>query len=199
MTRGSGSATGGTASRRGSAGRAPPGGRRRRVGPRGAAAAALALLVATAGCVYGFSGGGGLPEHIETIYVPPVKNQTTRFALSERVTQRLLDAVGGRLGAQTASENRADAVIRVTLTDYSDEALSFEAQEDVGADVFQRRVTLVASVEIEDRVRDNTMWSSASVRGTGEYAPEQEREDVAVEIAVEDLVQRIVNGAQAQW
>lgn len=160
---------------------------------------ALALLASTGGCLYGFSGGGGLPDHIQTVYVPPVKNDTQRFALTERVTQGLLDAVRSRLGGQTAAEEQADAVIRVTLTRYRDEAISFEAREDEGADVFQRRVTVTASVEIEDRVRDRTLWSSSSVRGTGEYAPEEETDEVGVEGAIEDLVQRVVNGAQAQW
>lgn len=160
---------------------------------------ALALLLATGGCLYGFSGGGGLPDHIRTVYVPPVKNDTQRFALTERVTQGLLDAVRSRLGGQTAAEEQADAVIRVTLTRYRDEALSFEAQEDEGAQVFQRRVRVTASVEIEDRVRDRTMWSSNAVSGTGEYAPEEETDEAGLEVAIEDLIQRIVNGAQAQW
>lgn len=159
----------------------------------------LGLAVAAAGCVYGFSGGGGLPDHIKTVYVPPVQNQTTRFAVTEQVTQGLLDAVRGRLGGQVASEQQADAIIRVTLTRYGEEALSFQAREDEGADVIQRRVTLTASVEIEDRVRERTMWQSSSVRGTGEYAPEEESADVALQVAVEDLIQKIVNGAQSQW
>lgn len=162
-------------------------------------AGALAVLLAVGGCLYGFSGGGGLPEHIDTIYVPPVENQSSRLGLTERVTQRLLDAVRGRLGAQTAAEEQADAVIRVTIDEFSDEALSFAGREDEGAEVFQRRVTLRASVEIEDQVKERTMWRSSSVSGTGEYAPRQESEDVGLEGALEDLVQQIVNGAQGQW
>lgn len=168
-------------------------------GRRAALPLLLALAVAAGGCLYGFSGGGGLPEHIKTVYVPPVQNRTTRFAVTEQVTQGLLDAVRGRLGGQVASEQQADAIIRVTLTRYDEEALSFQAQEDVGADVIQRRVTLTASVEIEDRVRDRTMWQSSSVRGTGEFAPEEESEDVALQVAVEELIQKIVDGAQSQW
>lgn len=161
--------------------------------------AAVALAAVAGGCLYGFSGGGGLPDHIQTVYVPPVQNDTQRFGITEPLTQGLLDAVRSRLGGQTAAEEQADAVVRVTLTRYSDEALSFEAEEDVGAQVFQRRVTLIASVEIEDRVQERTMWSSGSVRGTGEYAPEEESEDAGLDVALEDLIQKIVDGAQAQW
>lgn len=162
------------------------------------ALASLAALAA-AGCLYSFSGGGGLPAHIETIYVPPVENRTARGILSEEVTQGLLDAVRGRLGAQLAAEDAADAAIRVTLTDYRDDALAFRGEEGQGADVFQRRVTVAASVEIEDLTRGTMMWNSASVRGTGEYAPDEESEEEGLRVAVEDLIQKILDGAQAQW
>ncbi len=162
-------------------------------------ALALAVAVASSACLYSFSGGGGLPSHVETMYVPPVENETARFALTERVTQGLLEAVRGRLGAQVAAEQGADAVIRVTLTGFSDDAVSFEGQEGEGAEVFQRRVTISASAEIHDRVNDRPIWSSSSLRATGEYAPEQEDQEAAVDLALENLIQNIVDGAQSQW
>lgn len=161
--------------------------------------AVLALALAAGGCLYSLSGGGGLPEHIDTVYVPPVQNETSRFTLTERLTQSLLEAVRGRLGGQLAAEGNADAIIRVTLTGYDDQAMNFEAREGVGAEVFQRRVTLVAAVEIVDLVRDESLFSSGSVRGTGEYAPEEETEEAGIELALENLLQKIVDGAQSQW
>lgn len=153
---------------------------------------------AFAGC-YGFSGGGGLPPHVRTAYVAPVENTTARFGLGEALTQQLLDAADGRLGLRLASEPDADLVFRAGIQRYSDEALAFEGQEGVGADVFQRRVTLVARVEIVDMVRDEVLFTSSSLSGVGEYAPEAETEDVAIEVALENLVQKIVDGAQARW
>jgi len=159
----------------------------------------LLLGSAIAGCSYGFQGGGGLPPHINTIFVEPVGNETTRFVLSERITQGLLEAVRGRLGAQVASREAADAILRVTATDYEDEALNIGAREDVGAEVFQRRVTITAQVEFMDLTRQEMLWSSGSVRATGEYAPREESEDVGLDLAVENMIQQIVNGAQSQW
>ncbi len=151
------------------------------------------------GCLYSFSGGGGLPSHVETVYVAPVQNETTRFAITERVTQGLLDAVRGRLGAQIASEQTADAVVRVTLNSFTDDAMSFEGREGQGAEVFQRRVTISASAEIQDRVNDRPIWTSSSLQATGEYAPEQEDQEAAIDLAIENLIQNIVDGAQSQW
>lgn len=161
--------------------------------------AALGLALLSAACLYGFSGGGGMPQHINTIAVPPVTNQTDRLVLAERMTQGLLQAAQERLGAQVSSPDQADAVIEVRLTDYREEALSFEARDEAGADVFQRRVTVRASVEIRDMVEDRTIWESGSVSGVGEYDPEQETEEAALEVAVENLIQKIVDGAQSQW
>ena len=146
---------------------------------RRATIAAAALLAA--GCLYSFSGGGGLPSHIQTVYVPPVENLTNRFAITDQLTQGLLEAVRGRLGARVAAERAADAVSRV------------------GAEVFQRSVSVGASVEFVDQVRGDTLWTSSAVRGTGEYAPDQESEDAGIELAVENLIQKIVDGTQSQW
>lgn len=161
-------------------------------------AASLFLVLLLGGC-YGFSGGGGLPGHVKTVAVPPIQNETAQFALVDEFNRRLTEAVRGRLGAQLASENQADAIVRATITGYDDEALNFEAQEGQGARVFQRRVTIRASVEIHDVVRDRTIWSSQSVTGAGEYAPENETEEEGRRLALENLVQKVVNGAQSQW
>lgn len=177
----------------------PPAGHGRRGGPGPRPRVLLAAaILASSGC-YGFSGGGGLPSHIRTAFVEPVRNQSPRFGLSEILTERLLDATRQRLGLRLAAEGEADAIVRATVTRYTDDAVSFEAREGVGADIFLRRVTIGARVEIYDAVEDRILWQSSSVNGTGEYEPESETEEAALEIAVSNLVQAIVDGAQAQW
>jgi hypothetical protein len=161
-------------------------------------AASLLLAGLGAGCLYGFSGGGGLPPDIHTVYVPPVDNSTTRFELTQQLTQGLLDAVRGRLGAQLGSQDDADAIIRTRLTTYSDDAVSLQGREAAGAQVFQRRVTISASVEIVDLHQNRTIWSS-TVTGSGEYAPDQESDQDAIKLALDNLIQKIVDGAQSQW
>lgn len=157
------------------------------------------LLVPTvAACNYGFA-GGGLPPNINDVYVTPVENRTTQFALTEPFTQGLMDAVRGRLGVQLASRENADAEIRAELVRYSDQASNFAGREDVGAEVFQRRVSITARVEIVDLASDEIVWSGTSVNGVGEYAPDTESEDIGQELALENLIQKIIDGAQSQW
>lgn len=161
-------------------------------------AAVLSAWLPAAAC-YSFSGGGGLPTHVRSAYVEPVRNETPRFGISEQLTERLLEAARGRLGLRLAPEDDADAFIRATLTRYDDDAVNFEAEEGTGADVFQRRVTIAARVEILDLGRREVLWSSSSVTGQGEYRPDTESEEEGVEVALENLVQKIVDGAQSQW
>ncbi len=156
---------------------------------------ALSLL---AGC-YSFQGGGGLPAHMRTVYVRPVDNQSTQFGLAESLNDELLQAARQRLGLQLASENEADAIITATIRRYTDDAVNFDAVTGVGADVFQRRVSISASVEILDVVNNVIIWESQSLTGAGEYEPGSETEEQGSIVALENLVQQIIDGAQSQW
>lgn len=156
-----------------------------------------ASLLVTAAC-YSFT-GGGLPPHIGTIYVLPVENRTAQFDLTEPFTRQLTDAVRGRLGVQLAARDNADAEIRAEILRYDDAAINFSGVEDVGATVFQRRVTIGARVEIVDLTRNEIVWEGSGVSGTGEYAPDAETEQVGQEVALENLIQKIIDGAQSQW
>ncbi len=164
---------------------------------RGAFLLMFASLLAIGGC-YSFT-GGGLPPHIGTIYVLPVENRTAQFDLTEPFTRQLTDAVRGRLGVQVSARDNADAEIRAEILRYDDAAINYSGVEDVGATVFQRRVTIGARVEIVDLTRNEIVWEGSGVSGTGEYAPDAETEQAGQEIALENLIQKIIDGAQSQW
>ena len=166
---------------------------------RGTLAVFAVLAVASiASACYSFT-GGGLPPHIRTIYVLPVENRTAQFELTEPFTRQLTDAIRGRLGVQLASRENADAEIRAEIIRYDDAATNFSGVENVGADVFQRRVTISARVEIVDLARNEIVWDGSGVSGTGEYAPESETEQAGQDVALENLIQKIIDGAQSQW
>jgi len=105
------------------------------------------------------------------------------------------------VGARSSPERaEADATIVAELRRYSDTALNFQGVEDVGAAVFQRRVTISARVEIVDRSRNEIVWSGSGVSGDGEYSPvDPAGESAGQEVALDNLVSKIVDGAQSQW
>jgi hypothetical protein len=151
-------------------------------------------LLAVAGCgVYTFSGGGGLPGYIDSIAILPFDNQTT-----QELTQELQDQVPGRLGLKPADESMANAILRGEIIRYDERAVNYQ-EEPGGPVVFQRRVDITISVEIYDVVEDQVLWSSRSLTGSGEYLPDSQNELVGRQLALENLVQKIIDGAQSQW
>lgn len=151
------------------------------------------------GCgVYTFSGGGGLPGHVDTIAIIPLDNETTQFTLTQELTQALLDEVPGRLGLDLADESSADAVLRGRIVRYDERAVNLGAQEG-GPVVFQRRVDIAVSIEIYDTIEDRVLWSSGSLSASGEYEPDSQTEREGRLLAIEELVRRIIDGAQSQW
>ncbi len=161
--------------------------------------ASLLSVLAISGCgVYSFTGGGGLPGHIETIAVLPFENRTTQFTLTQELTQRLTDVLPGRLGVRLADEGSADAIVRGVITRYQETAINYQAEEG-GPIIFQRRVDVSAQVEIFDTKEEEVLWTSSAVSGSGEYIPGEQTEEGGRQLAIDNLVTAIIDGAQSQW
>lgn len=166
--------------------------------PGSARSALAALAVVTAGCLYGFA-GGGLPPHIKTVAILPFENLTAEPLLTQEVADALRLAVQGRLGLRAASEASADAVVRGAIVRYEpDIPLSFQPGQLGGqVNVTARRVQLTLRVEIYDLRENRTLWVRESMMVDGEYTPPAEGE--GRKKALDKLVTDIVDGAQSQW
>lgn len=159
----------------------------------------VALLALTGCGVYTFTGGGGLPGHIDTIAILPFDNRTTQFTLTQELTQALLDDVPGRLGVSPSDEASADAILRGTITRYDDRAVNYQEREG-GPVIFQRRVDLTVAVEIYDVREEQVLWSSRNLSAAGEYEPDKGQSEADGRLlAIENLIQLIIDGAQSQW
>jgi hypothetical protein len=159
---------------------------------------ALMMVVSVTGCLYGFA-GGGLPPHIRTVAILPFDNLTAEPTLTNEVTEAVREAVERRLGLRAASADRADALVRGTVTRYEPDILLQVQPGERGqaASVTARRVQLTVRVEIIDQVEGRTLWQRPSLMVDGEYEPPREAE--GRRRALEKLVTDIVNGAQSQW
>ena len=148
------------------------------------------------GCLYGFA-GGGLPSHIRTVAILPFDNQTSQQGLEQEVRQALQEALQGRLGLRQSGEATADAVVRGTITRYeSDIPLSFQTVQGTVA-VTRRRVQMTLEVEIYDVRQSKTLWKRSGFTVDGEYNPPQQTE--GRKLALEKMINDIVDGAQSQW
>ena len=158
------------------------------------------LPVAIAGCNYSFRAGSFPPPHVRTIAVLPFENDTNRFELSGELYDKLVRDLPRALGIRTAGEDVADAVVRGSITRYDVRAPNYRAAAPgQPAQVLQRQVAIVVSVEIVDLVENVILWESRSVTGQGEFLEASESEDVGRAEAIELLVQKIVDGAQSNW
>ncbi len=162
---------------------------------RSGAGAVSALGLALAGCLYGFA-GGGLPN-IKTVAILPFDNQTAEPALTKEVNDAVLEAFQGRLGLRPAGESNADAVVRGKVTRYDpDVPISFQPGQG-RTDVTQRQVQITVDVEILDQREGKTLWQRQGLTEVGDYAPPQEA--AGRKIALQKLVNDLVDGAQSQW
>jgi hypothetical protein len=152
--------------------------------------------LALTGCLYGFS-GGGLPSHIRTVAVLPFENQTAAAELTRELSDALRKALQSRLGLRDASEARATAVVRGTITKYEpDVPVAFSADPNQ-ATTARRRLQISVDVEIVDQTNGKTLWTRKGLSAEGEYAERAEAEGRRQ--ALERIVNDVIEGAQSQW
>jgi hypothetical protein len=165
------------------------------------ARSALSLLaaLACAGCIYHFR-GGNFPEHIRTLAVENVINDTPRLELTGDIQEQLVRNLPRSLGIRPASPEDADAVVRVRITSYQVIAPNYRpGAGGATTEVLQRQVLITAQVQIVDQVNNEIYWEDNQLRGEGQFLEASETEETGRLEAIERLVQRIVDGAQSNW
>jgi hypothetical protein len=151
------------------------------------------------GACYGFSGGGGFPSDIRTIYIEPFDNQTVQVELDQQLFRKLTDRVPRALGARPGSETNADAVIRGRILRYDDVSQNYRPGSAGNVDVLTFQVSITVSVEIVDRKRNVVLWDSQGLVGRGDYRGDSQKDTDGREIALNHIIQQIIDGAQSQW
>jgi hypothetical protein len=166
----------------------------------GRAAGALALALFSSGCLYSFQAGAGFPDYVKTVAIVPFENNTNRPELTDELFQELLREFPRSQGLQPAGEDVADAVVRGTIEGYDLSTPSYRSgAAGETPQVLQRQVSIRLRVEIINQVDNVVLWESTNVMARGEYLEETETEDVGRALAIELLVQQIVDGAQSNW
>lgn len=174
---------------------------RRRPGRWAARSAALAAALAFgAACNYGFQGGGGFPADIRSLYVSTFENETPQFDLDQQIFRSIQDRVPRALGIRPAGRDIADAVITGKIVRYEDVAQNYQAGgADRSTQVLTHQVRITVSAQIVDVERNLILWESTSIQGQGEYRLDTQTVDTGRDIAVDQIVQKIIDGAQSQW
>lgn len=172
--------------------------------PRPGIASAL-LIVAASACA-GYSFRSPIPSHLQTLYVATFENETREFQLTQEITERVISEFLNESGLQlVGSPDEADLVIRGTIREYEEEALSYDprqtpALDAPNPDVFSRRVLLTLEISLQDQVEDETLWESSSLREWGEFSEEQgETREDGIDRAVEKIAETLLRNTAEEF
>lgn len=162
--------------------------------------APLLLTLTLASCFYSFV-GGGLPSHIRTLAVLPFENTTSQPLVEAEIEQRIQEELPRNLGVRLAAEGTADAVVRGRVVGYDEVAASIRpvGQDADRIPVLQREVRITYDVEIYDLKEDRSLWRAQAQSVVGNFQPDNEAVEVGRTRAVQELVRKIIEGAQSQW
>lgn len=152
-------------------------------------------LALAAGChfPYGFN-GGGLPPNIHTMAIMPFENHTPSPNVQQELLAQMRTELRRRLGVRDAPEDKADAIVRGVIVEYvPDIAVAYSTQ----ATSARRKLQITIDVEIYDVGKGKVLYSRKGLRREGEYAERADAE--GRRLAIEQLVNDVIEGAQSQW
>lgn len=158
--------------------------------------AALALAGACRLSPYHFA-GGGLPRNIRTIAVLPFDNQTPIPELQSELFAALRTTLRDRLNLRDASEVKADAIVRGTIVKYdADVPIGYSADPRQSTQA-RRQLQLVVDVAIIDQSSGRTLLEKKSLTEKADYAERQEANGRS--LAIQKIINDVIEGAQSQW
>jgi hypothetical protein len=159
-------------------------------------ALALATLLVS-GCLYGFSGGGGLPRNLRTVAVQPFDNLTASSDIQREVLEETRKGMRDRLSLREASEQKADVVVKGTIVRYEVDLAAGVSADPRQTTSTRRRLQLVIDIEIVDQTTGRTLLTQKGLSTEGQY-PEG-GEATGRKQAVESYVSKVIEGMQSQW
>lgn len=171
--------------------------------------AILVFLVCVSGCGYTTRSLSPAIAAFKTIYVQPFKNSVDYS--SERGSKNLYipmmevkvsNAVINRFVhdgvLKVAKEHEADLVLKGELINYRRD----ELRRDDDDNVQEYRITVTVSLVLWDVAKEEPMWTEPGFSGDTTYflsGPAARSESAAIDDAVNDLAQRIIERTVEDW
>lgn len=153
-------------------------------------------VLALTGCMYGFA-GGGLPPHVHTMALSTFENQTPAPEIPKELFDEMHKELQKRLGVRDAPADKADAMIRGTITSYdADVPISFSSVPNQAVSA-RRRLQLTIAIEIVDQSTGKVLYTNKSLRQEADYNERAETE--GRQQAIKKIVNEIVAGVQSNW
>lgn len=158
---------------------------------------ALLPLLVLSGCLYGFSGGGGLPKNLRSVAVQPFDNLSASTDVQRELLDETRKVMRERLNLREATEAKADVLVRGTITQYEVDLAAGMSADPRQTTSTRRRLQLVVDIEIIDQKTGRPLFEGKSLSSEGQY-PEG-GEATGRRQAIETLVTKMIDGMQSQW
>lgn len=149
------------------------------------------------GCAY-YSTSGGLLGGIRSIGIPVADNQTSEFAVAERLTERAIDAYAEDGQLRVVDEESAQALLQLNVISIEDRPHTYTTAEQTE----QYRFAVLVAAELV-RVEDGeVLLALTELEGWGTYdaaRSEEEGRDPAVNQALDMVLEELVDRTTAGW
>jgi Lipopolysaccharide-assembly len=159
---------------------------------------ALVLLTGISGCGYYSFSGATIQEHISTVAVPLVDDNSlsTITGLDEELTLLLIDRFVRQTRLSLApEEDAADALLTASISRYVNASTSVSGNERAT----RNRVTITVSVTYMDQVKKSQLLER-SFSNFEEYDPlDPSREEEAAKAALVKIADDIFTAATSNW
>jgi hypothetical protein len=159
---------------------------------RAIAALALVALLLAGGC--GYTVGGTLPSHIQTVSVPIFRNTTREPGVESLITRAVVEAFSTNGRLKVVPKSQADAVLDGEVIGYSIASIAF----DKDANVRLYRLVVTLNLRMRDMRRNTVLFEQnqvaeqADFRVQGQVSQTISREETALRAAATEIGRAVV-------
>lgn len=153
----------------------------------------VALLPA---CGYRLVGrGGAFPEGIRTVSVQPMANATSRAGIETAFSRALVDTLMSTGKVKVVSGGAADAKFSGSVAGFDSTPIAYNSRREIT----ERRITILVNLDFAPAAGGKSFLSERGLTGkadhlvVGELIADNQAEQEAVEKAVRDAAERVVN------
>ncbi|MBT4498247.1 MAG: hypothetical protein HOC74_11020 [Gemmatimonadetes bacterium] len=170
-----------------------------RPGIRGAIlwGACLLMLGGLQGCAH-YSTSGGMIGGIRSVAFPVAENETAEFGIGEQLSERITDAFTRDGQLRVIDEESADAVMYLRIQKLDDLPFTYTAAEVTE----QYRFRVYIDADLVRTADAEKLLELESLEGWGTYdatLPDEEGRTVAVEGALDMVIEEVVDRTTSSW
>lgn len=157
----------------------------------------LCLPLWVSACAH-YTVSGGLVGGIRTVAVPVAANATADFRLAEQLSERLVEAYTRDGQLRVVDEDRADAVMRLSVEAVDDAPFTYTAAEVTE----QYRFRVLVGAELVRSADEEVLLRLERLEGWSTYdasLPDDQGRDPAVAAALEMVLEEILDRTTAGW